>query len=67
MLTLGGKGGVHGGWPGLAESSLNSGDLDIVNDYRAVVAEAMTNHMGVTDAQLKQILPDYTPEPIGVF
>lgn len=67
MLTLGGRHGVHGAWPGLSPSSLNSGDLDVVNDYRAVVAEAMTGHMGVSPAQLAQILPDYSPEPIGAF
>ena len=37
MLTLGGKGGIHGAWPGLDASSLVSGDLAIVNDYEVVV------------------------------
>lgn len=67
MFILGGKGGVHGGWPGLQASSLVQGDLAIANDYRDVVAELMTKRMKVTDNQLSQVLPDYTPKPIGAF
>jgi uncharacterized protein (DUF1501 family) len=67
MFVLGGKGGVHGSWPGLQASSLVQGDLAVTNDYRDVVAELMTQRMKVTASQLKQILPDYTPKPLGAF
>lgn len=67
MFTLGGRGGIHGHWPGLDTSSLNSGDLDIVNDYRDVVSELMTNKMKVSSDQLSQILPQHTAKGIGAF
>lgn len=67
VLSKGVGGGVKGTWPGLDPSALDSNDLNIVNDYRNVVAELMTKKMGVTSTQLAGILPDFTPSSLGIW
>jgi uncharacterized protein (DUF1501 family) len=61
MLVLGGpvKGGkVYGRWPGLDQSQLYEGrDLALTTDFRQVVGEAVTRHMGNTN--LKEVFPGY--------
>jgi uncharacterized protein (DUF1501 family) len=51
MFVMGGdvKGGrVYGKWPGLSEHQLNEGrDLALTTDFRAVVGEILTAHLGV--------------------
>ena len=53
MLVLGGpvKGGkVYGRWPGLDERHLYEGrDLEVTTDFRTVLGEAVTRHLGVKD------------------
>ena len=50
MMVLGGpvKGGkVYGRWPGLAKEQLFEGrDLDVTTDFRAVLSELVTGHLG---------------------
>ncbi len=53
MFVMGGdvKGGkVYGKWPGLEDHQLNEGrDLALTTDFRAVVGEILTKHLGVKD------------------
>jgi uncharacterized protein (DUF1501 family) len=53
MLVLGGpvKGGrVYGRWPGLDERHLYEGrDLEVTSDFRTVLSEVITNHLGVKE------------------
>ncbi|HMI52414.1 MAG TPA: DUF1501 domain-containing protein [Candidatus Saccharimonadales bacterium] len=62
MFVMGGavKGGqVYGKWPGLAEHQLNDGrDLALTTDFRAVVGEILTKHMGVKD--LAPVFPGFS-------
>jgi uncharacterized protein (DUF1501 family) len=66
MFVMGGdvKGGrVYGKWPGLADHQLNEGrDLALTTDFRSVVSEILTEHLGVTD--LRTVFPgfDHTPK-----
>ncbi len=50
MFVMGGpvKGGkVYGRWPGLAPEQLNQGrDLALTTDFRTVLSEAVTRHLG---------------------
>lgn len=63
--------GVRGGrmigdWPGLTNDALDAGaDLNITTDYRQVLAEVLSSHMGARD--LASIFPKFTPEPLGIF
>ena len=56
MFALGGDingGHVYGKWPGLEEHQLNEGrDLALTTDFRAVVGEILTKHLGVKDLAL---------------
>lgn len=54
-----------GSWQGLK----NDEDKDnaIRTDYRAVAAEVMKKGLGVDDARLAQVFPEYTPTPVGVL
>lgn len=65
LWLLGGpvRGGkVWGKWPGLKADQLNEGrDLRITTDYRAVLSEILTTHMGVGRQQLARVFPGYTP------
>jgi uncharacterized protein (DUF1501 family) len=53
MFVMGGdvKGGrVYGKWPGLDDHQLNEGrDLALTTDFRTVVGEILTKHLGVRD------------------
>jgi uncharacterized protein (DUF1501 family) len=62
MFVLGG--GVAGGrvvadWPGLAESRLFNGDLDVTTDYRQVLSELIENRLGGAD--LARVFPGFAP------
>ena len=61
MLTIGGplRGGkVYGEWPGLAPDKLFEGrDLAVTTDYRDVLSEILSRHLGVTD--LSHVFPEY--------
>ncbi|MCI0402074.1 MAG: DUF1501 domain-containing protein [Acidobacteria bacterium] len=61
MFVLGGpvKGGkVYGKWPGLSEGQLYEGrDLALTTDFRTVLGEAVTRHMGNKD--LKAVFPGF--------
>jgi uncharacterized protein (DUF1501 family) len=69
MLVLGpqARGGrLLGRWPGLENENLEEGaDLAVTTDYRAVLAEVMTGHMGLTDPAA--VFPGYAPTPVGLF
>ena len=64
MCLLGGPvagGRVLGVWPGLDQSALVEGrDLDVTTDFRAVLAPVLQQHLGVDDAALARIFPDFT-------
>ena len=61
MFVMGGdvKGGrVYGKWPGLDDHQLNEGrDLMLTTDFRSVVGEILTTHIGVTD--LSPVFPGF--------
>lgn len=63
MLVLGGgvRGGrVVGAWKGLArEHLLEERDVPTLTDYRAVLSEALTGHLGLRS--LASVFPGYTP------
>jgi uncharacterized protein (DUF1501 family) len=65
MFVLGGdvKGGrVYGKWPGLEEPQLNEGrDLALTTDFRTVVGEILTSHLGVKD--LAPVFPGFENSP----
>ncbi|MGH9676464.1 MAG: DUF1501 domain-containing protein, partial [Candidatus Acidiferrum sp.] len=65
MFVMGGdvKGGrVYGKWPGLEEHQLNEGrDLALTTDFRAVVGEILTQHLGVKD--LAPVFPGFDNNP----
>ena len=61
MFVMGGevKGGrVYGKWPGLEDHQLNEGrDLVLTTDFRSVVGEILTKHIGVND--LAPVFPGF--------
>src|SRR5271156_5505402 len=61
MFVMGGdvKGGhVYGKWPGLEDHQLNEGrDLALTTDFRSVVGEILTKHLGVKD--LNPVFPGF--------
>lgn len=65
MLVLGGgvKGGkVYTRWPGMEENQLHDGrDLEVTTDYRSVLGEIMTKHLG--QANLKPVFPGFANDP----
>jgi len=65
MFVMGGdvKGGhVYGKWPGLDDHQLNEGrDLALTTDFRSVVGEILTKHLGVKD--LTPVFPGFDNEP----
>src|SRR5271155_3406533 len=65
MFVMGGdvKGGhVYGKWPGLEDHQLNEGrDLLLTTDFRSVVGEVLTKHIGVKD--LKTVFPGFDNNP----
>jgi uncharacterized protein (DUF1501 family) len=65
MFVMGGdvKGGrVYGKWPGLDEHQLNEGrDLALTTDFRSVVGEILTKHLGVKN--LAPVFPGFANDP----
>ncbi len=65
MFALGGpvKGGrIYGRWPGLAPEQLFEGrDLALTTDFRTVLSEVLTKHMGATN--IAAVFPDFKPVP----
>jgi len=65
MFLLGGpvRGGrVYGRWPGLDQSQLYEGrDLALTTDFRQVIGEAVSDHMG--NKNLGQVFPGYDNQP----
>ncbi|HEY0702355.1 MAG TPA: DUF1501 domain-containing protein [Candidatus Acidoferrales bacterium] len=65
MFVMGG--GVRGGrvytkWPGLNEDQLNQGrDLAVTTDYRSVLGEIITKHLG--DRALAGVFPGFANDP----
>jgi uncharacterized protein (DUF1501 family) len=64
-LVLGGgvRGGrVHGRWPGLEPPSLYEGrDLAVTTDFRDLLGELLTRHLGASD--LRAVFPGHACEP----
>jgi uncharacterized protein (DUF1501 family) len=62
MFAMGGgiRGGkIHGDWPGLEQEQLyEQRDLQLTTDFRDVLGELVTRHLGNT--QLKSVFPEYT-------
>lgn len=67
MMLLGPKvkgGRMYGEWPGLENDKLDEGaDLAITTDYRHVLAEMMSGHMGFTDSGI--LFPEFDVKPLG--
>jgi uncharacterized protein (DUF1501 family) len=65
MFIMGGdvKGGqVYGKWPGLNDHQLNEGrDLALTTDFRSVVGEILTKHIGVKE--LNAVFPGFDNNP----
>jgi uncharacterized protein (DUF1501 family) len=65
MFALGGtvRGGrILGSWPGLEEYQLHDGrDLNVTTDFRHVVGEAVSNHLG--NDNLKAVFPAFDNSP----
>ncbi len=63
MWLLGGRvagGQVLGRWPGLAANSLYEGrDLAVTTDFRQVLAEVCTRHVGLPEARLDDVFPGH--------
>lgn len=68
-FVLGGpvKGGkVHGKWPGLAKEQLfEKRDLAVATDYRDLLGEILTAHLGAKN--LPQVFPGHRPAPLGLL
>jgi uncharacterized protein (DUF1501 family) len=67
MFVLGRKvqGGVHGSFPATIANG-PEGDLAVLNDYRRVLSEVLTDRCGA-GGQLSTIFPTYTQQaPLGV-
>jgi uncharacterized protein (DUF1501 family) len=59
------RGGVHGEWPGLAASSLHEGrDLPVATDWRSVLHELLSAHLG--HAPASDTLPGFAASRTGV-
>lgn len=69
MFVLGpqARGGrMLGRWPGLANEALEEGaDLAVTTDYRAVLGEVLSGHMGTT--RLDRVFPGFRAEPVGLW
>jgi uncharacterized protein (DUF1501 family) len=69
MMILGpqARGGrLLGRWPGLSNAALEEGaDLAVTTDYRAVLAEVLSGHMGTTD--LTSVFPGFVAQPLGLY
>lgn len=69
MFLMGGAvngGKVYSEWPGLADSKLFNGDLDVTVDYRTVLNELLNKRAQDGNAQAQ--FPGFTPGPwLGCF
>ena len=55
-------GRVYGRWPGLDQSQLNEGrDLALTTDFRRVLGEAVSRHLG--NANLTSVFPSFDNSP----
>jgi len=65
MFVMGGEvqgGNVYGKWPGLDDHQLNEGrDLAVTTDFRYVLGETLTKHIGVKD--LATVFPGFDNNP----
>jgi len=65
MFVMGGdiKGGrVYSRWPGMSEGELYEGrDLAVTTDYRSVLGEIISKHLG--DRDLKAVFPGFANDP----
>ncbi|MGH9714280.1 MAG: DUF1501 domain-containing protein [Candidatus Acidiferrales bacterium] len=65
MFVMGGavKGGrVYSRWPGMSEGQLYQGrDLAVTTDYRSVLGEILSKHLG--DRDLEAVFPGYANDP----
>jgi uncharacterized protein (DUF1501 family) len=65
MFVMGGdvKGGkVYTRWPGMSDGQLHDGrDLAVTTDYRSVLSEIMTKHLG--NQNLSTVFPGFTNDP----
>jgi uncharacterized protein (DUF1501 family) len=65
MFVMGGdvKGGkVYSRWPGMSEGELYQGrDLAVTTDYRSVLGEIISKHLG--DRDLKTVFPGFANDP----
>jgi uncharacterized protein (DUF1501 family) len=68
MFVMGGgvKGGkVYGKWPGLEKEQLyESRDLALTTDFRDVLGELVSAHLG--NPSMGAVFPHYTPKPLGL-
>ena len=66
MFILGGPvcgGKVYGTWPGLDPSQLNEGrDLALTTDFRRVLGEAVSRHLG--SSHLNTVFPGFDNQPV---
>jgi uncharacterized protein (DUF1501 family) len=64
MWLLGGPvagGRVHGHWPGLGDGALHDGrDLAVTTDFRQVLAEVASGHLGLSQPGLATVFPGFT-------
>lgn len=69
MMVLGGhvrSGSVLGTWPGLRDVDLADGDLRATTDYRAVLADVLSNRTGASVADVRSVFPGFTGATMGV-
>jgi uncharacterized protein (DUF1501 family) len=68
MFVMGGAvagGKVYGKWPGLAKEQLyENRDLALTTDFRDVLGELVSRHMG--NRSLAGVFPGYQPKPLGL-
>lgn len=62
LFGAGVKGGYHGEWPGLTNTS--DADLTVTRDYRSVLGEVVAKRFGASTAQ---VFPGVTMEPVGAM
>jgi len=70
MMVLGGPvqgGKIYGQWPGLEKEQLFEGrDLAVTTDFRAVLSELISGHLGQKD--LSTVFPNFSPGgPLGLL
>ena len=69
-LRSAGRGGkVYGKWPGLApEQRFEGRDLAVTTDFRDVLSEIVTRHLGAAPDAVDRVFPGFTPgAPLGII